>query len=157
VTGEYGGMSDIDFFFVPKSNRGYELGHQFILNDIGYDLWPVSWERLNKISNLEDQPASILMDGEVLFASSEDDLRKLEGLKDNFTQNLNNKVVVQKMSAKYIEKAKSIDFGLQKRDSNMLFIDAINIVETLLVDRHLNGTYIKRGLKDLKMSLTDCS
>ena len=71
VTGEYGGKSDIDLFFVPKTNRGYELGHQFILDDIGYDLWPVSWERLKNLANLEDQPASILMDGAVLFASSD--------------------------------------------------------------------------------------
>jgi predicted nucleotidyltransferase len=27
VTGDYAGMSDIDFFFVPKTNRGYKLGH----------------------------------------------------------------------------------------------------------------------------------
>ena len=64
ITDEYGGMSDIDFFFVPKTNRGYEFGRQFILNNIGYDLWPVSWERLKRLSNLEEEPASILMDGE---------------------------------------------------------------------------------------------
>jgi predicted nucleotidyltransferase len=157
VTGEYGGMSDIDFFFVPKTKRGYELGYQFILNDIGYDLWPVSWERLNKLSNLEDQPASILMDGEVLFASSEDDLRKLEELKNNFKQNLTNEVVVRRMSTKYVEKAKAIYFGLQDRESNMFIIDAINIAETLLIAiAILNGTYMKKGLKRLEKELDRC-
>ncbi len=77
ITGDYGATSDIDFFFVPKTKKGYKLGYQFILNNIGYDLWPVSWERLTAISNLEEPIASILMDGEVLFASSEDDLLKL--------------------------------------------------------------------------------
>ena len=154
VTGEYGGMSDIDFFFVPKTNRGYELGHQFILNNIGYDLWPVSWERLNNLSNLEDQPASILMDGEVIFASSEEDLHELEDLKNNFKQNLNNEVVVQKMSTKYVEKAKAICFDLQHRESNTLFIDAINIAETLLVAiAILNSSYIKKGLKRVETEL----
>ena len=154
ITGEYGGMSDIDFFFVPKTNRGSELGNQFILNNIGYDLWPVSWERLSNLSNLEDQPASILMDGEVLFACSEDDLRKLDDLKNNFEQNLKNEVVVRKMSRKYIEQAKAIYFGLQNHGSNMFFIDAINIAETLLVAiAILNGTYIKKGLKRIKNEL----
>lgn len=154
VTGEYGEMSDIDFFFVPKTNRGYELSHQFILNNVGYDLWPVSWERLNNLSNLEDQPASILMDGEVLFAASEDDLRRLEDLKSNFKQNLKNEMIVRKMSEKYLEKAKVIYFGLQNRASDMLFIDAINIAEALLVAiATLNGTYIKKGLKRIENEL----
>jgi predicted nucleotidyltransferase len=154
VTGEYGGMSDIDFFFVPKTNRSYELGHQFILDNIGYDLWPVSWERLNHLSKLEDQPPSILMDGEVVFASSEDDLRRLEDLKNNFKQNLKNEMIVRKMSEKYVEKAKAIYFGLQNRERHMLFIDAINIAETLLVAiAILNGTYIKKGLKRIENEL----
>ncbi|MCA9839618.1 MAG: nucleotidyltransferase domain-containing protein [Trueperaceae bacterium] len=154
ITGDYGGMSDIDFFFVPKTNRGYELGCQFILNHIGYDLWPVSWERLKNLSNLEDQPASILMDGEVLFASSEEDLRKLEDLKNNFTQNLNNDVVVKKMSMSYVEKAKASYFDLQTCERRMFFIGAINIVETLLLAiATLNGTYIKRGPKRIEDEL----
>lgn len=154
VTGEYSGMSDIDFFFVPKTNRGYKLGHQFILNKIGYDLWPVSWERLNNLSNLEDQPASILMDGEVLFASSEDDLRRLEELKNNFKKSLGNEAIVRKTSTKYVEKSKVIYFGLQNPESNMFFVDAISVVETLLIAiAILNGTYIKKGLKRIENEL----
>lgn len=154
ITGEYGGMSDIDFFFVPRTNRGYEVGHQFILNNIGYDLWPVSRERLKRLSNLEEEPASILMDGEVLFASSEDDLRMLQDLKNSFTQNLNDEVVTRKISTKYVEKAKAIYFGLQNHESNLFFIDAIKIAETLLVAiAILNGTYIKKGLKRIENEL----
>jgi len=114
----------------------------------------VSWDRLNRISNLEDQPASILMDGEVLFASSQDDLRELEDLKNNFTQNLSNEAVVQKVSTKYIEKAKVIYFDLQNRESSMLFSDAVNIAETLLVAiAILNGTYIRKGAKRIENEL----
>ncbi len=106
-------MSDIDFYFVPKTGRGYELGLQFILDGIGYDLWPVSWERLAKISNLEEQIASILMDGVVLFASSEDDLLKLEDLRRNLQQNLKDAAVARQMSLKYLDEAKSMYFDMQ--------------------------------------------
>jgi hypothetical protein len=154
ITGEYGGMSDIDFFFVPKTDRGYKLNYQFILNNIGYDLWPVSWERLNNLSNLTDQPASILMDGEVLFASSEDDLRRLEELKNKLKQNLDNEGVVRKMSTKYMERAKAIYFGLQNHESSSFFVDAIKVTETLLAAiALLNGTYIKKGLKRIETEL----
>ena len=32
--------SDLDFFFIPKSKKGYEMNTQFIIDDIGYDFWP---------------------------------------------------------------------------------------------------------------------
>lgn len=154
VTGEYGVMSDIDFFFVPKTNRGYELNNQFILNNIGYDLWAVSWERLEKISNFEDPLTSILMDGKVIFASAEEDLHKLENLKNNLKQNLNKEVFVRKLSAKYIEKAKTIYFGLQNHESNKFQIKTVNIAETLLnAIAILNNTYLKKGLKQIENEL----
>ncbi len=151
VTGSYGGMSDIDFFFVPKTKRGYELGLQFILDDIGYDLWPVSWERLAKISNLEEQIASILMDGVVLFAASEDDLLKLEDLKKNLQQNLKDDAVARKMSLKSIDRAKSVYFDMQSSEGSGHLVEAVQIAETLLFAiALLNGTYTRKGLKRIE-------
>jgi predicted nucleotidyltransferase len=150
VTGSYGERSDIDFFFVPKTERGYQLGLQFILDDIGYDLWPVSWERLAKISNLEEQIASILMDGEVLFASSEDDLLKLEDLQGSLQKNLKEEAVARKMSLKYLDRAKTEYFDMQSSEGSDLLVDAIQIAETLLFAiAILNGTYTRKGLKRL--------
>jgi predicted nucleotidyltransferase len=154
VTGEYGVMSDIDFFFVPKTNRGYELNYQFIINNIGYDLWAVSWERLKRISNFEDPLTSILMDGKVIFASTEEDLQKLQNLKNNLRQNLNNEVFVGKMSSKYIEKAKINYFNLQNHESNTFQIDTVKIADTLLnAIAILNNTYLKKGLKQIENEL----
>lgn len=154
VTGEYAETSDIDFFFVPRTKRGGELDHQFILDGIGYDLWPVSWERLTQIANLEDQPASILMDGQALFASSEDDLRNLDHLKDIFSQNLKDETLVSKLSARHIEKAKASCFDLQNHESGLAWIDAMGIVEMLLVAvATLNGTYLKKGAKRIEQEL----
>jgi predicted nucleotidyltransferase len=154
VTGRYGGMSDIDFFFVPKTKRGTQLGLQFILDGIGYDLWPVSWERLAKFSNLEEQIASILMDGEVLFAASEEDLLKLEDLKRNLQQNLKEEAIARKMSMKHLARAKSVYFDLQSRQGSGLLIDAVRIAETLLFALALlNGTYTRKGLKRIEDEL----
>jgi len=151
VTGDYGAMSDIDFFFVPKTKKGYQLGYQFILNNIGYDLWPVSWERLANISNLEEQLASILMDGKLLFASSADDLLKLEDLKKNLQQNLNNEAITRNMSMKYMDKVKRLYFDMQTHEGNVLLIDAVEIAETLLFAiAIINGTYTRKGLKRIE-------
>jgi hypothetical protein len=154
ITGGYKAMSDIDFFFVPKTKKGYELGNQFILNNIGYDLWPVSWERLINISNLEEPLASILMDGEVLFASSEDELKKLDDLKNNLRQNLNHEPIAMKIARRYIDKAKAISFDMQNHESNRIFVDAVNIAETLLFAiAIMNGTYTRKGVKRIEDEL----
>lgn len=154
VTGNYGATSDIDFFFVPKTQKGYQLGYQFILNQVGYDLWPVTWERLTRISNLEEQLASILMDGEVLFAASADDLVRLDDLKENLQQNLNNEAHTGKMSMKHIDKGKSIYFDMQAHEGNVLLIDAVELAETLLFAiAIINGIYTRKGIKQLEAEL----
>jgi predicted nucleotidyltransferase len=154
VTGEHGRMSDIDFFFVPKTKRGYELGHQFILNEIGYDLWPVSWERLTRIANLEEPIASILMDGEVLYAASEDDLQRLDDLKKNLQQNLSNETFARKMSTHYLDKAKAIYWDMQHHEDDRIFLDAVNLAETLLFAIALvNGVYTRKGIKRIEDEL----
>ena len=150
VTGDHGALSDIDFFFVPKTKKGYQLGVQFILDGIGYDLWPVSWERLTGISNLEEQLASILMDGEVLFAASEEDLLKLEGLKRNLQQNLDSETVVRRKSTSHMDRAKAIYWDMQIHEGNAVLVDAVEIAETLLFAIALmNGMYTGKGIKRL--------
>jgi hypothetical protein len=53
-----------------------------------------------------------------------------------------------------VETAKAIYFGLQNRENNMVFIDAINIAETLLLAiAILNGTYLGKGLKRIEKEL----
>jgi predicted nucleotidyltransferase len=154
ITGDYRVTSDIDFFFVPKTKKGYTLGHQFILNDIGYDLWPVSWERLTDISKLEEKLVSILMDGEVLFASSKEDLRRLDDLKNTLKRNLSNETIVGKTSMEYLGEAKALYFDMQVHERNMYFIDAVKIVESLLfVIAIVNGMYTKKGVKQIEAEL----
>ncbi len=151
VTGGHGRTSDIDFFFVPKTEKGFALNHQFILNNIGYDLWAVTWERLKRIANLEDQPASILMDGVTVYSSSDEDERRLEELKTDLLKNLEDESVTKRISQKSIQKAKAAFFDLQNCSGDRCLVDAIQIVETLLIAvAMLNGTYVRKGLKQIE-------
>jgi len=82
VHGATHARSDLDLYLVPKTSRGYNLGFTFILNRIGFDFWAVSWERLERIAGNEEQNASIITDGEVLYCASEDDGRRFECLRE---------------------------------------------------------------------------
>lgn len=47
--------SDLDLFFVPKTERGNRLCFTFIVDGIGFDFWAISWNRLERIANHDER------------------------------------------------------------------------------------------------------
>lgn len=78
--------SDLDMYFIPKTDRGFKLGTVFIIDGIGYDFWPISWDRISKIASHDERIGSIITEGKVIYYSTEEDLDKFNGFK---TQALN--------------------------------------------------------------------
>ena len=73
--------SDIDLYFIPKTDRGFNLSMVFTIDGIGYDFWPITWERLEKIANWNERIVSIVTEGKILFVSNDDDLKRFNDLK----------------------------------------------------------------------------
>ena len=69
-------------FFVPATERGNQLTRTFIIEDMGYDLYPISWERLGRIANIEE-PRMIFAfaKGEVIYAKNQEEKLRFENLK----------------------------------------------------------------------------
>ncbi|MBP3962649.1 nucleotidyltransferase domain-containing protein [Paenibacillus lignilyticus] len=65
--------SDLDFFFIPASERGSDASVQFVLHDISFDFWPISWERAERMAKFEEQNTTIIADCEILYVRSEED------------------------------------------------------------------------------------
>lgn len=81
IYGETHSRSDLDMFFVPNTERGYNLGFTFVLDGIGFDYWPISWERLERIANFDEKITSIITEGKVLYYSSEADMERFNQIK----------------------------------------------------------------------------
>ncbi|OWR28919.1 hypothetical protein CDO73_17060 [Saccharibacillus sp. O23] len=73
--------SDLDFFFIPATPEGKNAGLSFILHDIGFDFWPLSWERAERMATLADGKAGILADCRLLYVRSDEDLERFNNLK----------------------------------------------------------------------------
>jgi predicted nucleotidyltransferase len=82
ISGNRHNLSDLDIFFVPKTERGFKLGFTFILDNIGIDFWALSWERLERIANHEEVVISLLTEGNILYYCSEEDLNRFYGLRE---------------------------------------------------------------------------
>ena len=77
--------SDLDMYYIPKTNKGYELASVFIMEGIGFDLWPISWERIERIAKHEERLGSIVSEGQIVYYGCEEDLMKFKALQDKAT------------------------------------------------------------------------
>ena len=151
ITGEYNNLSDIDFFFIPKTEKGYNLSYQFIIDNIGYDLWFISWERANRIANLDEQLISIIMDGEILYCFSNKDFEKISNLKKNIIKNLLNKKIISKRINKLLSEIKSNYFDINQVSEDEYIAQVYSILEKLLFAiALLNGEYLVKGIKNIE-------
>lgn len=73
--------SDIDFFYIPKTDHAYAFTHQFIIDGIGYDLFPISWERIAGIAAFKEPLVSIISDSKVMYAATDEDLNRYEAFR----------------------------------------------------------------------------
>lgn len=98
--GETHSRSDLDMYFVVNTPRGYELSQTFIIDGIGFDYWPISWERLERIAAHDERITAIITEGQILYSSSEEDLERFNELKA--------KALDVSDGKRFIEKAKNV-------------------------------------------------
>lgn len=95
-------------YFVPITERGYQFGRTFILNDEGFDIWGIDWERLEKFANLDEYNITCLADGEVLYARTAEDAHHFEDLKKRQAEKLSDRVTMRKCALTAYAQAKNI-------------------------------------------------
>lgn len=137
--------SDIDFYFIPKSEKGFSLARTFIVEGTGFDFWALSWERAENIANYNGGFASIIADAEVVWHASREDLERYLELQDRARNpvfdragKVNERLI--EIEHQYFEiYALKGNFSLQKQKAVRLLGQLIEILALL------NHTYIHRG------------
>lgn len=142
-------LSDVDFYFIPKTKNAYKLCKTFIVEGVGFDLFPMSWERVEGLAELNECLTPCLGNVKVLYCNSEEDKMRFQNLQNILKKNLNNKAFMLHKGYNQLEKA----MNLYK---TMLFEEDICELRTLsgyivmtLSDAvaYANQTYFNRGLK----------
>lgn len=101
---EHGEIFD---YFVPATERGNELSETFIIDGVGHDLYPRSWERLENSVNLNDM--SIVLDNAtILYSRSEKDTNRFEECRKRLHENLHNDTFVYGKALECMDKALEI-------------------------------------------------
>ncbi|MFR7896820.1 hypothetical protein [Turicibacter sanguinis] len=142
-------LSDVDLYFIPKTERAYELSQTFIIKDIGYDLFPMSWHRVEEIADFNDRLTPCVGDVKILYANSIEDERRFKHLQLKLHKHLSDRAFMLSKAKQQLTKAKKTMGELILANSTCESrLHAASIICQLSdCVAFFNQTYFHRGLK----------
>lgn len=143
-------------FFVPATERGYQLAQTFIIEDMGYDLYPMAWERLQGIADLEE-PRMIFAfaKGEVIYAKTEAERQRYDALKAQMFDNLKDRKRTFEKGLEFLDTAQEIYKNMLFENSVYKVRKAAGGVCCYLMNAiaMANGTFLESGYMNLTSDL----
>ena len=92
-------------YFVPAAERGNELSQTFIIGGVGNDLYPRSWERMERAASLGDRSTICLGGAKILYSRSPEDAARFEGLRQKLYDNLADPGFTYRKALEYLDVA----------------------------------------------------
>ena len=132
-------------YFVPATEKGNELSQTFIINGIGYDLYPRSWERTERTANLDDRATLCLGNAKILYSRTKEDEDRFKVIRQRLDENLNNKEFTYKKALENLNIAMDLYRTAMFEDELYkvrMAAGFINYYLSLAV-AYLNGTFFK--------------
>lgn len=105
VNGTANSRSDVDCYYIPRSERGYQLAVDFMIDGVGYDIYPIAWERVERIADLLESMSPLVGDVTMIYANSADDVERFKILQARLKSNLSNDQYVKEIAARRCEEA----------------------------------------------------
>lgn len=85
-------------YFIPATERGNELAQTFIIDGIGTDLYPRSWERTERTAELDDRSTICLGNARIVYSRSREDTERLKQYAGSFLKTSQTKTLSIKSS-----------------------------------------------------------
>jgi len=144
-------------FFVPSTERGYDLSQTFIIDEIGYDLFPMSWDRLGEIANLNESLTTCLADGVILYSRNEEDKDCFIKLQEKLQNNLKTKKLTYMKGLEKINRAMELFQNMLFENSLRGIRKASGFAAHYLVEAiaAVNGSYLQRGPENVIAKLSE--
>ena len=134
-------------FYIPATNRANGLARTFIIGGIGYDLFPMSWERIERMADVQEYNTTCLADAEILWARSDEDRQRFASLQARLQANLQNPAYMLTRAKKWFDTVKEIyqdtlfeDNLCKVRESAGHICDLLSIAVAFV-----NGRYFVHG------------
>jgi hypothetical protein len=142
-------------YFVPANENGNKLAQTFILDGVGHDLYPRSWQRIENMADFNDDFTYGLANAKILYSRCDEDKQKFFAMQERLKANLQNKDFMLKKALDKLDAAMDIY-------RTMMFEEMLYKVRMAagFIARYLsiaiaciNGTYFKQRLELETMEL----
>lgn len=149
INGTANEHSDVDCYFIPVTDRGYEMAADFILAGVGYDIFPMDWERVHGIAALKESLLPCVGDVQILYSRSVEDQDKFQELQRSMRQNLSDSAYMRQVICERWQNAARIFSDMKTRDSRTEIRTLagellMTLAEIVAFSHH---DYFHRGLK----------
>lgn len=114
INGTANSKSDVDCYYIPKTERGYELAIGFIIDGVGYDIFPMSWERVTEIAELQDSLSPLVGDAQIVYYNDISEAERFRTLQERLKNNLLNEKYVTKIAIGRCEEANRMCQAMNK-------------------------------------------
>lgn len=145
-------------FFIPATEKGNSLAKTFVIEDMGYDLYPISWERVNGIVNLEE-PRMIFafMKGEILYSRTPEVEQQFLYLKKDLLLKLQDKKLTFTKALEFLQTAMEIYQTMMFEEDLCAVRKASGGIACQLMNgiAMVNGQYLKNGYGNLSLEMTN--
>ena len=105
VTGGQSAVSDVDLYFVPATGRALALSRTFWIEDVGYDLFPMDWERLERIADFSDNLTPLVAEARVLYCRGAADAARFADLQAALRRNLSDSAHMLRAARQRVDEA----------------------------------------------------
>ncbi len=150
-------VSDLDLYFIPKTEHGLRLSLQFVIQGIGYDLWPLSWARAGRIAAFEEPLVSILADAQLAYCASQEDLGRFRALQATVARTLEpggRGLLLDRIRRLLLEaKAAAFDLGPAPGYQEARAAGDRIVGQLVTALTYLNSTYPRTGLPGIRGEL----
>lgn len=154
IYGETHSRSDLDLYFIPKTERGFRLCFTFIIDGIGFDFWAIPWERLERIGNFDEAITSIITEGKILYCASEADQARFDEIKKRALDTNDQNRFIEKAGDVFDEVYKIYFRLLSSENLTDARTYALGVIRTVTFALALlNRTAVKRGRGKLKKEI----
>lgn len=151
-TGDFHEKSDLDLIIINNTDRGWGIARCFILDDVGYDIYCTPWNpRIEAQSRLESNMVSCLVDLQVLYYATPEDLERFQAYRQRALDLLAKPIGEECLDRAwknigearkcYADAMLATDIGPAKYAAGGVLHETINALT------NLNNTYIRRGIR----------
>ena len=92
-------------YYVPATERGNDFAQTFIINGVGNDLYPRSWERTERTASLDDRATQCLGNARILYSRSKADEERFLEIRKRLFDNLADPVFIYKKALENLDLA----------------------------------------------------